>query len=156
MTKWFIGLFILFVILAIVLWYTVYNVHAQALSRFPITSCANCSSIVVRGTNGVQQTSQGQTQLSGLAVTWTTVVPRAIEIFNQGTLPANGPVNPYYCYVINGPWVIQPGTVTLDWTVHPLTTLVGCVIAISSDPAGCSALTLDTATNRMDLQAQSP
>lgn len=150
------------VILAAVLWslwalFSYSVARGQALSRFPITSCASCSSIVIRGTNGVQQTTTGQTQLSGLAVTWTTPAARAIEVFNQGTLPANGPVNPYYCYIVNSSGVVvAPGTVTLDWTVHPLTTLVGCVIAISTNPAGCSALTVDGATNRIDLQAQSP
>lgn len=131
--------------------------YGQALSTLPGTSCASCASIVLRGTNGVQQPTSGQTQISGIAVSWSTGAnERTIEIFNQGTLPANGPVTPYYCYVINSTAGPTAGTVTLDWNVHPLKTLVGCVIAISIDPAGCTQLTLDGSTNRIDLQAQSP
>lgn len=132
-------------------------VHAQALSTLPGTSCAGCNSIVVRGTGGVQQQTQGQTQISGIAVTWSLpAIVRTIMIFDQGTVPPNGGVSPSYCYVINGTQGPAMGTITLDWTVHPYKTLQGCVIAISTNAAGCAALTLDTPSNRIDLQAQSP
>lgn len=131
---------------------------ASAQVQQPInpTSCANCASIVIRGTGGVQQTTPGRTQISGINVSWTTASIRALMIFDAATLPANGAVTPNYCYVLAPTVGNAIGSIALDWTVHPFQTSTGCVVAISNNAAGCSQLTLDAATNRIDLQAISP
>lgn len=130
--------------------------YAQVQQPINPTACSNCASMVIRGTGGLQQTTSGRTQISGVSVSWTTSAVRALMIFDAATLPANGAVTPSYCYVLSPSAGGAIGSVSLDWTVHPLQTLTGCVVAISTNAAGCGQLTLDAATNRIDMQAISP
>jgi hypothetical protein len=132
--------------------------RARAQVQQPInpTNCAACASLIIRGTGGVQQTTSGRTQVSGISVSWTAAAARALMIFDALTLPANGAVTPAYCYVLSPTAGSAIGSLALDWTVHPFQTLTGCVIAVSTNAAGCSQLTLDAATNRIDVQAISP
>jgi hypothetical protein len=131
--------------------------HAQVQQPINPTNCAACASLVIRGTGGVQQTTTGRSQISGISVSWTAAAARALMVFDAVALPANGAVTPAYCYVLSPTAGSATGSLALDWTVHPLQTLTGCVIAVSTNAAGCGGqLTLDTATNRIDVQAISP
>lgn len=132
--------------------------HAFAQTQ-PLLSVSNPSpagSVVIRGTGGLLQTNTGPVQLSGVAINWSSSAVRVLEIFDATALPANGAVTPAYCYVINGTAGAALGAVTADWTVHPLRTLTGMVIAVSTNAAGCTQLTVDGSNNIFNVQAVAP
>lgn len=134
--------------------------HALAqVGSQPLLSIGNSSpagSVVVRGTGGLLQTTTGPAQLSGVAVTWLTSAVRVLMIFDATTLPANGAVNPAYCYVISAAAGSTIGSLAFDWTLHPLKTSTGMVMAVSTNASGCGQLTVDGSNNFFKLQAVAP
>jgi hypothetical protein len=134
--------------------------HACAqVGTQPLLGIGNSSpvgALVLRGSGGLMQTSGGPVQLSGVSVSWITSAVRVFMVFDSPTVPANGAVNPAYCYVISPAAGSAIGSLAFDWTIHPLKTQTGMVIAVSTNASGCGQLTLDGNNNFFDLQAVAP
>lgn len=125
----------------------------------PLLSIGNTSpagSLVIRGTGGILKTNTGPAQVSGIAVTWSTSAVRVLEVFDATALPANGAVTPAYCYTITGAAGSTLGSMAWDWTLHPLKTSTGLVLAISTNASGCTQLTVDGNNNIFNVQAVAP
>jgi hypothetical protein len=155
--KW-LAMLVLFY--AAVLGVVLYSVPVGAQGYIPLPCVGNhgtpAGTMVFRGTGGIINTTPGNVSMVGLNLTWGTSSIRSLMLFDATTIPPNGKVTPDYCYVVTAVAGAAIGTITLDWTTHPLKFNNGLVAAISTDPAGCNTLTADGPNDIVCIQAVAP
>lgn len=138
--------------LGLLLAFALGSAHAQGVhcsNPVPNIGTNAVGSVVVRST-------VGNTFLCGFGVTWHSAAPRWVMIFNATSLPANGAVTPVYCNNLTPTAGAADGSLDFDWVLSPLVTTGGMVIAVSTNVAGCSTLTVDGGNDRFDVQAITP
>ena len=97
-------------------------------------------------------------KITSLSVTWHTQNPRWMMMFDALTLPPAGALTPasnlIVCQVIQGSGDQTDGTQNYDWTAHPIIVQTGVLVVISTNPAACTAMTVDGANNWIAGQMQ--
>ncbi|HEX4499870.1 MAG TPA: hypothetical protein VH187_01685 [Scandinavium sp.] len=102
-------------------------------------------------------TAEGAHRYNGLtlftvSVNWATAsTPRYLMVFDSTTLPTNGSTTSCSAGYMNGclRWcgfmpnsTLAPAMQSYDWTVHPLPTMFGVALAVSTGTS-CGTLTID-------------
>lgn len=97
-------------------------------------------------------TLEGYHQFTGnkctsVAVTWHTLSPRWLMIFDTQTAPPQGAFAPnvplIVCQYINAAGSQADGTQNFDWSSHPVIVSNGLLVVVSTNSGACTALTTD-------------
>jgi hypothetical protein len=92
------------------------------------------------------------------SVTWHTIAPRWLMIFDTQTMPPSGQLTPnmplIVCQFIQGAGNQQDGTQNFDWNTHPIIVTSGLLVVVSVNPQGCTAMTPDGNNNWIAGQMQ--
>lgn len=110
----------------------------------------------------VAGTMEGSHQFTGnkmtsTSVTWHSQTPRWLMVFDTQTMPnpTFTPLTPLIvCQFIQGAGNQGDGTQNFDWSSHPIIAQTGLLVVISTNPAGCTAMTVDGANNWIAGQMQ--
>jgi hypothetical protein len=125
--------------------------------------CAWAQANVIGNQHTIAGTLEGSHQFTGnkctaVSVTWHTMAPRWLMIFDTQTMPAAGAFGPstplIVCQYIAGAGGQADGTANFDWSSHPIIVQTGLLVVLSTNPAACTALTVDGANNWIAGQMQ--
>jgi hypothetical protein len=95
-------------------------------------------------------------KMTAISVTWHTQNPRWLMIFDSQSLPgaftATTPL--IVCQYIAGAGGQADGTANFDWSAHPVIVQTGLLAVISTNPAACTAMTVDGPNDWFAAQMQ--
>jgi hypothetical protein len=93
-------------------------------------------------------------QLFTIQVTWHTAAARWLMLFDAAAVPSNGTVAPLYCAYLQNASSQADGTVSFDFTLHPIPFRTGTVAVVSTSATGCGSLTADGANDWLWAQVR--
>ena len=97
-------------------------------------------------------------RMTATSVTWHTIAPRWLMVFDTQTMPPAGQLGPtvplIVCQFIQGAGNQTDGSQNYFWTGSPIIVTTGVLVVISVNPQGCTAMTPDGANDWITGQMQ--